>query len=45
MGTLYWWFTSHKDDIAQKYVGHPLTGDRPNWINELKSLCDLDVRR
>lgn len=36
---------SHKDDIAQKYVGHPLTGDRPNWINELKSLCDLDVRR
>lgn len=36
---------SHKDDIAQKYVSHPLTGDIPNWINELKTLCDLEVRR
>lgn len=36
---------SHKEDIAVVYVRTPKTGLTPNWIVELKELCDSQLRK
>ena len=36
---------SHKEDIAIIYVSHVRTEFIPEWIKEIKELCDLPIRR